>query len=514
MGKPFPGPWTYKFHPWTRAMSDSKSEANCSQKGAQLSVTEALLNITLFTIDVKRINCLYVLPSFRPDVLDFSSSRFDAALKMSPALRDLFSDVKNTGHKMSGHVSLYLRSSRSRGGAALKSIPASFLAFDELDAMDKEAIDLGIERQSGQLEKLCWFISTPTIPNFGINQLYNSSTQEHYYFPCPHCSRLIDLNMENLVVLGENDTDPAVHDSYMKCHKCGGRLEHSQKPIFLAKGIWEPTFANRNMRGFYINQLYSSTVTPGEFALKVHQAKTSALAEQQLYNSKLGLPTVTNGARVTSSQIADSIRRSTHGRNQGPAPMLTTIGIDVGKVFHAEVCGWRFPRKKIDNFLNASAEAVVIWEGTLYTKAEIIALIQKHRPHMVVQDANPDRRLGEDLYRQFPSLFRMCIFNESDDPSFLKRADQSIVSVNRTFWLDTALQRFQNQSIILPLDVEEEYKAHIQVPTRVMSQDRNGSPIARYVSNSADHFAFARCYAEIGLGLLGQSGPNYDIKSI
>ena len=86
MGQPFPGPWSFKYHPWIREMHDATEEMIVGQKGAQLAFTECVLNKAFFNIDVKGVSVLYVLPANTPDASDFSKARFDPALELSPHL--------------------------------------------------------------------------------------------------------------------------------------------------------------------------------------------------------------------------------------------------------------------------------------------------------------------------------------------------------------------------------------------------------------------------------------------
>src|SRR5262249_14884021 len=163
----------------------SDAELNVGQKAAQMGFTETVLNIVFYHIDVKAVDCLYVLPAKTPDASDFSAARFDPALESSPHLANLFSDVKNVGHKRAGTATLYVRGSRSRAG--LKSIPTGLIILDEVDEFDQENIPLAMERAAGQVEKMVWMISTPTIDNFGINKYYLQSSQNHFHFKCPCC---------------------------------------------------------------------------------------------------------------------------------------------------------------------------------------------------------------------------------------------------------------------------------------------------------------------------------------
>ena len=105
MGKPFPGKWSFKYHPWLKAMHDSKYDFNVGQKAAQMGYTETVLNWIFKSIDLDGESCLYVLPT-SDDASDFSASRFDPALEESEHLNNLFSNVKNVGLKRAGSASL------------------------------------------------------------------------------------------------------------------------------------------------------------------------------------------------------------------------------------------------------------------------------------------------------------------------------------------------------------------------------------------------------------------------
>src|SRR5260221_1191631 len=312
MGKPFPGPWTFKWHPWLREMHDSKATVNVGQKAAQVGFTETLLNITFFKIDVERVDCLYVLPSKMPDAHDFSSGRFDPALELSAHLSKIFSDVKNIGHKRAGSVNLYVRGSKARTG--FKSIPIGFLDLYEVDEMQQDNIPLARERLSGQRIFQEWLISTPTIDNQGINKYYVDSSKETFFFPCSHCStsttpgqgRMTQLIFPDcLEITAESFDDPNLAKSFLKCKECKTKLDHEDKPNWLKKGKWIPEDPKRDNRGFHINQLYSSAEIgrPENTAKAYLKSLTDKAEEQSFWNDKMGVPHMVKGARLTDHQI-------------------------------------------------------------------------------------------------------------------------------------------------------------------------------------------------------------------
>ena len=185
------GPWTFKHFPWLREMHDSTAFKNVGQKSAQMGFTETLLNLTFYAIDIRGLDCLYVLPNKNPDASDFSSGRFAPALALSPHLQNLFTDTDNVGHKRAGAANLYIRGSQSRAG--LKSLPINYLLMDEVAEFVEENIPLAFARTDGQLEKRIWMVSTPTIDGHGIGKYWDDSDKRHFFFKCPSCSRRIEL---------------------------------------------------------------------------------------------------------------------------------------------------------------------------------------------------------------------------------------------------------------------------------------------------------------------------------
>jgi phage terminase large subunit GpA-like protein len=280
MGRPYPGPWNFRHHPWLREMHDSVAEMNIGQKSAQMGYTETALNITFFKIDVQGIDCLYVLPAKTPDASDFSAARFDPALELSPHLAKLFSDVKNIGHKRAGTTNLYIRGSKARSG--LKSVPVGFIVLDEVDEMEQDNIPLALERTSGQLEKQVWALSTPTIDNYGVNKLYNLSTQEHFFFKCPSCGKRTELIFPDCLVITANDLhDENLKNSHYICKECKTSLPQAEKAEWLSSGMWVPSYGDREARGFHVNQLYSCTISPVDLARSFLRSQRDPADEQE-----------------------------------------------------------------------------------------------------------------------------------------------------------------------------------------------------------------------------------------
>ena len=513
MGHPYPGVWNFMHHPWLKDMHDSTAELNIGQKSAQMGYTEAVLNISFYFCDVKRMDVLYVLPNTRPDAADFSSGRFDKALELSEHLQKLFSEVQNVGHKRAGSTNLYIRGSNARTG--LKSIPVSLLVLDELDEMTQEHIPLAKERLMGQLERYMWMISTPTIPDFGINFYFNDSTQEHFVFKCPMCSKFIQLRFpDNLVVCGEVPSDPKVEESYLICNECKGVLRHEDKFQYINTGRWVADYPGRVHRGFHINQLYSMHLPPSVVARAYLESLRDPHAEQELYNSKLGLAHTVAGARITEDLVNACIGdyRKIEYNSRG----LVTMGVDVGhRTIHVEIDRWQVG-ERYGNDVNTDSRPQVIWEGTVDNFEDLDRLMFDYHVRFCVVDSQPSRREAIAFANRFPGHVMLCTYSSGVAGRNISNSAESeyMIRVDRTSWLDLSLGRFKRGEIGLPIDATLDYKAQICAQVRIPTKDKDGNPMTKYETpgNRADHFGHARNYAEIALPFALGIGVNTDIR--
>ncbi len=530
MGNPFPGPYSFRYHPWCRELHDSKAQWNVSMKSAQAGFTEVGINITLYTIDVLKQNVLYVLPTLG-EASDFSRTRFNPALNLSPYLKDVFTDANNVGLKMAGNTALYIRG--SRGDSNLKSIPVSTLILDELDEMDQSQIELAIQRLSGQLEKKVWYISTPTIPTHGVSLEYAKSTQEHFYFTCPGCSKIDEFRYpDNLELCGEDMNDPDCHRSRYRCSMCkyifqqyvdaDGIIRQDDKLAALYNtGFWKPTVTgvDDNRRGFSINQLYSYTVSPAEIAVAHFKAQTNQYANQEFHKSILGVPFVGEKSQVTDEMIQGAMKeyRCKQLAIKPGQKRMITLGIDQGKWSYWVVCEWFYPELCLD--LNSSAQCRVLDAGKFYEEDwEVFPdrLMHEWQVRACMVDADPNIQEARRFARRFPGFVWLNRYRQGrtgkemtidDDGSYAP-----VVTVDRTNWLDVSLGRFFAKSIEIPSDINRLFGEHIKSLVRVYQEDQTGNPIAVYQSYGPDHYGHALNYAEMALPCAASAVSNRNIS--
>jgi hypothetical protein len=517
MGEPFPGPYSFKYHPWCKDVHDSDASFNTIMKAAQMGLTEVAINVAFYTVDRKKRDVLYVLPTAL-NASDFSKSRFNVALQHSDYLKGIFTGTDSVGLKQAGGVTLYIRG--SRGDSNLKSIPVGVLILDEADEMDQKQIWLALERLSGQVEKFVLSLSTPTIPNKGIHKLYQQGTQEHFYFKCPRCGRNTEFIFPDcLEICGESITDPDVKKSYLKCKECKKKIEHEEKPEFLKSGFWEPTVVvEEDHRSFYINQMYSYTVTPGDLALAYFRGVGDEAAMVEFHNSKQGLPYIPDGGQVTDGEL-EHATKGYFKENQRPnigTDRCIVMGIDQGKMNHVVVVEFLLAGAGID--INAAAHGKVLWEGKLPGDdfETLDPLMREWQIRAAVIDADPQINDARRFARRFPGYVYLCRYRRGVTGKELQLSEEDsgapIVTVDRTNWLDASMGRFHSDRIHLPADTSLEFKDNIRALVRTYEKDDQGNSKAVYLNTGPDHFAHALNYAEIALPLAAGAVMGGDVN--
>ena len=494
--------WTHQRYAWLREIEDAESRLVICQKAAQIGYTEAALNKTFFAIDVQKIDVLYVLPS-ESDASDFSSGRFDPALEESTHLREMFSDVNNVGLKRAGSATLYVRGGKSR--SKLKSIPTGFIVLDEIDEMPKENIPLVLERFSGQEIKQCMMLSTPSVPEHGINKYYSDTTQEHFFFTCPHCSKQIEMKFpESINITADKVTDKSLRDSYYICYECDGRLDHEEKIQAIGTGHYVPKYNDRFNRGFQVNQLYSPTVRAWELGESYLKSLYDPTEEQEFYNSKLGKTHLVGDSRVLDSDF-EKCKQNYLADTHFTSPIVT-MGIDVGAIWHIEIDEWHQtgdPGTTLDMTdvfqprLMLELE-VPLDEGFI----EIMKLIQKYQVKGCVIDRHPETYVVNRISGRYPGLVYACMFGRGITGRNItfSKDEERFVTVDRTTWFDSALGRIMRGEIGFPLNLSLTYQNHVKKHARLYERDSQGNPIGKWLSQGRnDHFGLSRVYSEIAL---------------
>lgn len=505
-------PYSIKRYPYIKAILDSRAKKNWVMKGSQTGLSEAAFTIAFYEADRHAKPVLYYFPTEKMAQI-FSKSRFKDVVQYSPYLQNVVTLNQASMKELASGGRIYIAGSNS--DASVRGISSGRLFFDELDIWPPAMQYQAEERASGQADddKIIWGFSTPRIPHMGIHKQYLQSTQEHFFFDCPHCRAEIELLWgKSVVIVGETPDDPRVHESYYQCQYCEQPLPHESKPQWLSTGRWRATNPEADpaiARGFWVSQLYSPTVTPAELAIAYLRGHGDEEALTQFHNHKLGLPYLTDSARVNDEQLDAATEKYAMAKIDIPyrEQKLVTLGIDQGGSFHHWVAvSWDFEQLIGDP--NDRGVGRIIGMGKVLQDdwQAIHDLMRNYRVWRAVIDYFPEPTNARKFARSFNGAVYLCQYVKGAAAREVRITEDDygahIVRVDRTSWLEAALGRVRRGRLRLPLDTSFEFRQHLKALVRTTKTNADGQPVAEYVNTDPDHYGHALNYAEIALKVL------------
>ncbi len=325
-------PMDFSKHSYQIEPLQEETRGGVLKKGAQMGFTSIVELKSVHGLIHGRYpqGVLYLFPT-RDDVTDFSKGRFKPLIDDNPSIAAMVSDTDAANVKRIGRSMLYLRGARSsqriqgvkKTSSQLKSVPVDRVVFDEVDEMEQAMVDLAMERMSHSVVQEVVYLSTPTIPDYGIDKLYQDSDQRVWMIRCQSCNgeTCLELEFPDCILERSDGT------YYRACKKCG-------KEITPSNGRWfaQVPSKSKTLTGWWISQLNSAYVNPGTILRLFRDPPNGNIAE--IYNSKLGMAYIAAENRLTPPDLWPVLGRYPMlERHPGP----TAMGVDVGKDLHVVI---------------------------------------------------------------------------------------------------------------------------------------------------------------------------------
>lgn len=462
-----------------------------TKKGAQMGFTEASVIKSVHGMIHHRFpaGVLHLFPT-SDDVQDFSRARFNTLIDNNPDTIGRF--VRNTDAvniKQVQSAMLYLRGAKStrhieglrKTSSKLKSIPVDRIVFDERDEMDQAMIDMALERVSHSTVKEIEELSTPTVPDYGIDKSYALSDQRVWMVKCDGCNRSYCLETEFPKCLAKG-LDGKVR---RVCVHCG-------KEIFPFNGHWEAMSPDRDVVGWWISQLNSAYVDPGEI-LRLFESlgQPGIMSKQEFYNSKLAQAYVEAENRLTRRDLERCLTMDAMAtRHDGPCAM----GVDVGTWLHV-VIGCR-PNESTRRIIHLCR--VKEWN-------ELHNLAMRFNVSVAVIDGEPERHKVREFKAAEPYSIFLCDYQEGARGAPRWDTEAGTVVGNRTEILDrthaliTGRTLAQAKIFELPHQSSEveQFIEEVTAMVKVLVTDSNGIQKYTYKQLGPDHYRHALAYFDL-----------------
>ncbi len=475
-------------HEYQRDFLTEQARRQVFLKGAQLGVTSIAMLRTVYGLINSNYpqGALYLFPS-RGDAADFSRGRFSPLINDNPVIARHVQDTDAQTIKRIGKAMLYMRGARStskaggfkRSATALKSVPVDRICYDEVDEMAPDMVDLASERISHSDIKEEIFLSTPTIPDYGVDKLFQQSDQRHWFIRCSKCGGETCLELEFPGCLEELSDGRTIR----LCQRCRDNEIHPRD------GRWVAQYPELGMElvGWRISQLNSMFIDPAKILQLYLDPPNGNLTE--VMNSKLAKAHIEAENRLSASAVLslcgpDKVASS----DEGPCYM----GVDVGRLLHFVIgkrC-WNMAGK-------------IVHVGTVESFEDLSKLMKEFNVAKAVVDALPETR----KVREFASAHRgkvfLCYYRDHQTGGYAWNEKTLTVATNRTEALDASHAELAEGTVELPAESKElqEFAQHCSNVARVLHTDpETGSSRYVYIKTGADHYRHAQSYEAMARG--------------
>lgn len=449
-------------------------------KATQLGLTsKALLRVVYGCRYGTYRGILYLFPS-RTDVTDLSKTRLTPLIEDNPKnIGQWIRETDSANVKKIWNSFLYLRGMKSRVG--LKSIPVDFEVFDELDEAPPNAVDMALERMAHSETGHLLFLSNPTLPDYGIDKLFQSTDQRFWLLKCPSCNEYT-----NMVETFPDCLQIVRGKTIRACIKCGHELDP-------AVGEWVAKYPSiTERRGRQYSQLYAQTKTTSPEMILHNFKTTNNLTD--FYNLKVGIAYVDSQNRLSIQQVLDCC---------GDEGMLSSstdgcfMGVDQGSNLHV-VIGKRHSKRKgqivyIDMLKGNNENDKNDDTGW----RQLDELMKRFKVMRCVVDAMPNTKLARLFSERFPGRVFLSYYNEHQRGAYRWNEKDMTVAANRTESLDSSHREVAENNIVIPRssDIVLKFAKHLHnVAKRLEEDPETGSQRYIYFKLGEDHWRHAYNY--------------------
>lgn len=384
-------PIEFEDHRFMLDIYADKSSVQVIRKASQVGASTMEILKVIHDSRFWGINQIYTLPT-GDDVQQFVQSKVNRIININPCMLDGINpkSVDSIEQKQIGKAFTYFKGTFTEREAIMLSSDRNI--HDELDKSKPEVVRDYTSRMGYSKIRSQHFFSTPTIPDFGVDKIFEQSDQKYWRFNCPKCQYRQHMEWEKNV--------DEVRGIYV-CQNC--KTEISPKDINDG-GSWEARYPGRATSGYWISQLHC----PWKTAADLIKEKADADDDTYFYNFVLGLPYLAADQKIPASLFL----RNVVDKEVDNFSEYNVMGIDTGKGTGK------------GNHAIVGNQKGIFWVGILQDHEghdrwqQAAELITFFNVRVVVIDGQPYTEEAFLLAKQFP--YRVYLSWFKDDPKMLE----------------------------------------------------------------------------------------------
>lgn len=463
-----------------------------AKKAAQIGVTVWVIITSIHGLrfGIYPNGIIHLFPT-DGDALDISSTKVQPLLDINPnTIKPFVGKVDKLGVRQIGQGYYYMRGagqtrkindesgSSSRG----KSITADRLIFDEYDEMDMDMVELFKKRIYASKRKEEVYISTPTLPDYGIDKLYNDSNQCTWTIKCSRCGKHTCLELEFPDILLET-LDGRV---FRICRHCREPLSKHD----IASGQWVPLYPSRtkDLSMVWISSLGVPGRDPG--AIYKMLQSNDPIVLKNLYNSDLALP---------YQQSEDSLSK---------ADVYACCGLDVARMSSLKANAMGVDVKSdvlhvVVGYPKSDRSWKILWFGRVEGFNDLYDIAKRMNVRCAVIDYEPQTRKVREFRDGVNFTVYMIDYQERLKAQQKIDDKEGILTVRRTETMDKVVSVFKEQTIEIPRQSTElkVYTKEMTKSVKVLQEDKmTGSRRFVWKKVGEEHYFHATNYFLIASG--------------
>ena len=521
-GKPF----SFHRHEYQQVIlndtHNKKVVKKCSQIGAsEINIARALAFTNLY----QGTKLSYVLPSAK-FAQKFVKMRFDPIIASSPNIKSRLERGSDSSElKQFGDSFFMSQGASSASTTNVLAIDLDALVVDELDgAENPDVINQLISRLTHSEYKDEFYLSTPTVPGYGISARYDASKKHVMFQKCARCNTWFQPDYYEHVFLPGFHTkkkhtnhtlkdisfltasyieDCNLQDAVIICPNRNCKRPLSKENLVdptTREFICENPDSNAEFHGYHITPFAVPTIiTPGD--LVGRSARYSRL--QDFSNDALGLELSSKETGLDLEEI-QSFFSETEAFPAGTLPPYTVMGLDMGgecactigypgnetlHVIHAEKIPLHNVRTRVDELHKKYKCIGGVVDSMPYTDS--VLMLQEKHPTMYASIFSNQKGLA---------LYDIRERNLDDDAKAMSMVRAISVARDRGFDLLVASLR-ENRIAFDPLPFERtEITEHMMDLKRIHLSSKRGSTTdedGKFVwrkTRGIDHYFFSLLY--------------------
>lgn len=517
--------YSFKGHEYQIAPVDDPARILVMEKSAQLGFTECFFRWMLcFLVKHQGSQSIFTQPTDK-DMSNFVKSRADIIIEECPIVKRLGTGgVDSVQLKRIGSSFLNFRG--TFGARAAISVPSDANNYDEVNFSNPRVLNQYKSRLQHSAYKYERYISTPTIPNYGVSELYNRSDKKRIILRCHRCGHYQFLDWpSNIFFKRLTDGVTAPHDPdlfelyvekeyeyepFIGCVKCQREVDRSWDG---GSREWVAEEPDRNrdpdsgISGYHLHQLDATFIKAIEVVRASDKRLDGYKKVEDFYNFALGSP-YEGGDSV---RITDSCKKNATLQLAMPNEAQGTyIGADLGSTCHIVIIKdiW-LPIPGLTGSLPVVIAAYRVSKDVF--EERFLELMKRYGALFAVSDAQPYTITVEKMAKNNPGRMSICFFGGKK--SYSCSQDFVQVTANRTNMLDEITDGIPTGAIQVLSGIPDYDMLwiHMKHLVKVKVEDDDGTEYYEYQKVGDDHYGYAAGYAMLARKIWMEQKPQNEV---